>query len=104
MCRGARPEELLAGFKVFLSAVRAHEVSAPVIFVSIRPAPMRAARWFGAKRANGLIEAFAATRDDVIYLDVASLMFTDEEEMRDEIFRWDGLSLSEEGYMLLTSR
>lgn len=102
--QGRTPEELLEGFKVFLSALRAHEVSAPVIFVSIRPSPMRAARWFGAKRANGLIEAFAAARDDVIYLDVASLMFTADEEMRDEIFRWDGLSLSPEGYSLLTSR
>jgi len=102
--QGRTPEELLEGFKIFMSALRAHDVSAPVIFVSIRPSPMRAARWFGAKRANGLIEAFAATRDDVIYLDVASLMFTDSEEMRGDMFRWDGLSLSAEGYSLLTSR
>ena len=102
--QGRTPEELLEGFKIFMSALRAHDVSAPVIFVSIRPSPMRAARWFGAKRANGLIEAFAATRDDVIYLDVASLMFTDEDEMRGDMFRWDGLSLSAEGYDLLASR
>ncbi len=102
--QGRTPEELLEGFKVFMSALRAHDVSAPVIFVSIRPSPMRAARWFGAKRANGLIEAFAATREDVIYLDVASLMFTDDDEMRGDMFRWDGLSLSAEGYNLLASR
>ena len=102
--RGKTPEEVLESFRIFMSALRAHGVTAPVIFVSIRPSPMREARWFGAKRANGLIEEFATTRDDVIYLDVASLMFTSEDDMRRELFRWDGLSLSVEGYRLLTSR
>lgn len=102
--RGRTPEDVLESFQIFMSALRAHEVDAPVIFVSIRPSPMRAARWFGAKRANALIEEFAATRDDIVYLDVASLMFTEDDEMRDELFRWDGLSLSAEGYALLTSR
>jgi lysophospholipase L1-like esterase len=102
--RGKTPEEVLESFDVFMSALRAHGVEAPVVFVSIRPSPMRASRWLGAKRANGLIEEFAKPRDDIIYLDVASLMFTAEDEMRDELFRWDGLSLSTEGYALLTSR
>ena len=102
--RGKTPEDVLESFEVFMSALRAHNVSAPVIFVSIRPSPMRASRWLGARRANGLIEEFAKTREDIIYLDVASLMFTDRDEMRDELFRWDGLSLSAEGYALLTSR
>lgn len=102
--RGKTPEEVLESFQIFMSALRAHGVTAPVVFVSIRPSPMRATRWLGAKRANGLIERFAMTRDDVIYLDAASLMFTSGEEMRLELFRWDGLSLSAEGYRLLTSR
>lgn len=102
--RGKTPEDVLDSFTVFMSALRAHGVSAPVVFVSIRPSPMQATRWFGAKRANGLIEEFANERDDIIYLDVASLMFTAEDDMRDELFRWDGLSLSVEGYQLLTSR
>lgn len=101
---GETPEGVLDSFTVFMSALRAHGVTAPVIFVSIRPSPMRASRWLGAKRANGLIEEFAKMREDIIYLDVASLMFTVEEEMREELFRWDGLSLSDEGYLLLTSR
>ncbi len=102
--RGKTPEEVLESFTVFMAALRAHGIDAPVIFVSIRPSPMRAARWFGAKRANSLIEEFASGRDDVIYLDVASLMFTSHEEMRSELFRWDGLSLSPEGYRLFSSR
>lgn len=102
--RGKTPEEVLASFEIFMSALRAHGVAAPVIFVSIRPSPMRVSRWLGARRVNGLIEEFAATREDIIYLDVATLMFTADDNMREELFRWDGLSLSEEGYRLLVAR
>lgn len=102
--RGRTPEQVLESFQIFLSALRAHGVTAPVVFVSIRPAPMRAARWYGAKRTNSLIEELAASREDVIFLDVASLMLDEDDNVREDLFRWDGLSLSEEGYRLLTSR
>ena len=102
--RGRTPEDVLERFKVFMSALRAHGGAADVVFVSIRPSPSRESRWLGAKRANGLIEEFAETRDDILFINTASLMFDETGQMRDDLFRWDGLSLSDEGYHLLSAR
>ena len=102
--RGYRPEDVLEDFKIFVSAVRAHGIMAPIYFVSIRPSPLRESRWFGAKRANRLIETYANSTNGLHYIDVANDMFAADGSMRSELFNWDGLSLSEEGYALLAKK
>lgn len=96
--RGYRPEDLQRDLDVFLSAIRAHGVEAPVIFVSVRPSPMREARWLASKRANVLIQELADAHAGVYFIDVASGMFEADETLREALFRWDGLTLTDEGY------
>ena len=100
---GRRPEDVLADFKVLVSALRAHGVEAPIYFISIKPSPMRASRWLGVKRANALIEAYCRENDRLHYIDVASGMFDEAGEIRGELFRWDGLTLNAEGYRQLAA-
>lgn len=102
--RGRRPEDVLDDFKAFVDTLRAQGVEAPVYFVSIRPSPMRVSRWYGARRANELIEEYVRTRTDLHYIDVASQMFDARDNIRRELFRWDGLSLNASGYALLTEK
>lgn len=99
---GRRPEDVLDDFKILVSALRAHEVEVPIYFISIKPSPMRAARWLGVKRANGLIEAYCGQDDRLHYVDVTRGMFDERGDIRDELFRWDGLTLNEAGYRQLT--
>ena len=96
--RGYRPEDLQRDLDIFVAAVRAHGVKAPVIFVSIHPSPMRKARWLASKRANVLIRELADAHVGVYYIDVASSMFNEDQSLRADMFRWDGLSLTEKGY------
>ncbi|MBV1933456.1 MAG: hypothetical protein KUG59_02120, partial [Parvibaculaceae bacterium] len=96
--RGYRPEDLQRDLDIFVAAVRAHGVKAPVIFVSVRPSPMRKARWLASKRANVLIRELADAHAGVYYIDVASSLFNEDQSLRADMFRWDGLSLTEEGY------
>ncbi len=99
--RGYRPEDLQRDLDIFLAAVRAHGIKAPVIFVSVRPSPMGEARWLASKRANVLIQELADAHRGVYFIDVASSMFEPDQSLRSSLFRWDGLSLTPEGYAQL---
>jgi len=100
--RGRRPEDVLNDFKIFVATVRKAGVAAPIYFVSIRPSPMRSSRWLGAQRANALIQDYEKTAQGLYYIDVASFLFDEKGTLRRDFFRWDGLSLNEKGYALLT--
>ena len=102
--RGRRPEDVRDDFKKFVAALRAQGVEAPVYFVSLHPSPMRASRWFGAARANALIRDYEKSADNLFYIDVAEGMLDRHGKIRDELFRWDGLSLNASGYALLTGK
>lgn len=95
--RGRRPEDVLDDFKNFVVALRKAGVSAPVYFVSILPQPMRTSRWLGAKRANALIEDFSKTESDIHFIDATAGLIDSNDNVRREMFRWDGLSLSAAG-------
>lgn len=102
--RGRRPEDVLDDLKEFLAKLRAEGIQAPVYFVSIRPSPMRSSRWFGMRRANGLVEEYAKGEKGVHYIEAGAPFLDERGNVRDELFRWDGLSLSAEGYAVLASR
>jgi lysophospholipase L1-like esterase len=99
--RGRRPEDVLDDFKTFVTTLRAKGVTVPVYFAAIHPQPMRASRWYGAKRANELIKDYTKTAPGVHFIDIASGMFDRNDEIRGELFRWDGLSLDAQGYALI---
>jgi lysophospholipase L1-like esterase len=102
--RGRRPEDVLDDFKEFVAALRAQGVKAPVYFVSLHPSPMRVSRWFGAARANTLIQEYEKTADDLFFINIAEGMLDRRGNVRDDLFRWDGLSLNASGYALLTEK
>lgn len=102
--RGRRPEDVLDDFKNFVTMLRSHGLAAPIYFVSIRPSPMRASRWYGAARANALIEDYEKTQKGLYYIDVASPMFDLKDHIRSDLFLWDGLSLDGKGYALLAEK
>lgn len=101
---GRRPEDVLAEFKVFVSAVRAHNIHAPIYFISIKPSPMREVRWLGAKRSNDLIAAYCESQRRLSFIDGASAFIDEDGVINEELFGWDGLTLNEAGYKLLAAR
>src|SRR5690606_14899039 len=96
--RGRRPEDVLEDLAAFMTKLRAEGIKAPVYFVSIRPSPMRSSRWFGMRRANALVEDYAQTEKELHSIEAGAPFRDERGNARDELFRWDGLSLSAEGY------
>lgn len=101
--RGVTPEQILEDVKVFVAAVRAHGVDAPILFVSIKPSPLREVRWPGAKRTNTLIADYAAGTEGIEFVDATPMLTDDTGNMKGELYRWDGLTLNADGYWALTS-
>tara|TARA_R110000868_G_scaffold103998_3_gene286070 strand:+ start:1001 stop:1729 length:729 start_codon:yes stop_codon:yes gene_type:complete len=101
--RGRRPEDVLDDFRRFVETVREARVAAPIYFVSIHPEPMRASRWLGAKRANALIEAYVASDPRLHYIETSSAFLDGAGNVRDELFRWDGLSLNDTGRAIVAA-
>lgn len=101
--RGRRPEDVLDDFKTFVATVREARIAAPIYFVSIHPEPMRASRWLGAKRANALIAAYAESDPRLHYIETADAFLDGAGNVRDELFRWDGLSLNDKGRALMAA-
>ena len=100
--RGRRPEDVLDDFRNLVLSLRAENLAAPVYFVSIRPSPARKERWYGAQRANALIADYVSGERGLHFIDATPVMFDEKGDMREDLFRWDGLSLNEKGYAVLT--
>lgn len=96
--RGRRPEDLLDDFRTLVLSLRAEGEDAPVYFVSIRPAPAREERWYGAQRANALIADYVRREKGMYFIDVSSAMVDEKGNIREDLYRWDGLTLNDKGY------
>lgn len=96
--RGRRPEDLLDDFRTFALSLRAEGEDAPIYFVSLRPAPAREERWYGAQRANALIADYVRGEKEMYFIDVSSAMLDEQGNIRDDLYRWDGLTLNGKGY------
>ena len=97
---GASPADLAARFEVFMDMKTERLGDAPVYFLSVKPSYARLAELAAQSEANALIEAFAETRDDLIYVDIASPMM--DGETPKPIFISDQLHMNLDGYAIWT--
>ena len=104
--QGAQPGEVLTRFRTFVENVRERLGRVPILFLSVKPSPIRF--WNSAKirHTNALI-ADAICKQGVEahmhFLDVFHPMLNDAREPRRELFDGDGLHMNATGYALWTS-
>lgn len=99
---GKVAEDVVACFRTFASRVQASLPTTHIYYVSIKPSPLRYCDWPRQREANRQIAALCKTSSRLTYIDVASAMFCAEDTPARELFRFDGLHLSEKGYALWT--
>lgn len=101
-CEGT-PEEVLEGFKTFVSRIHAELPETRIYFLAIKPSVLRWGVWPEMRRANDLIRAFCETRPGLHFIDVASPMLDGQGQPRADIFEADNLHLNARGYDLWAS-
>ena len=96
------PAAVFADFRHFVGLVHSAFPQTPVYFIAIKPSLSRWDRWPVMRSVNQQIEAWVAQTPGVEYLDIATPMLGASGEPRDELFAFDGLHLSGEGYRVWT--
>jgi len=102
---GKSPETVEADFRALVARIRAHQPTVPIYYLTIKASRLRWDAWPEMDRANQLIAAMAASDPTLHVIDVSAPMIErgGGGEPPSELFLFDGLHLSAEGYALWTS-
>lgn len=100
LARGRTPEAVLAAFETLMDALRARLPEVPVLYLSIKPSPVRWGRIAAIRRANALVATYAEAQPGVAFVDVFTPMLDPLGRPRRALYLRDGLHLSRAGYAL----
>jgi lysophospholipase L1-like esterase len=99
---GRTPQQVLDSYRQFLAVVRPALPATSILFVSVKPSPIRRHLLGAMRETNRLVIDEIRRRSDarLEYLDVFAPMLDAAGEPRRELFVEDQLHLSHEGYLL----
>lgn len=97
---GASPADVAERFSVFMDMKTDRFGDAPVYFLSVKPSFARLTELGAQSEANALIKAAAETREDLIFVDIATPMM--EGDTPKQIFISDQLHMNLDGYAIWT--
>jgi len=101
MAKGLSPKEVLKDFKTLSGKITASLPDTPLIYVAIKPSIKRKSLWPEMKQANDLIAAYCAQTDHLYFADITKPML--KQNLSPELFKNDGLHLTDKGYELWKS-
>jgi len=104
MGAGKEPERLLQDFRGLVARLRAARPGLPIVYIGLRPSPVRWAIRERVQRANALIAAECASLGHTAFVEVYSLMVDGQGALREELFMPDHLHMKPEGYALWRPR
>ena len=94
---GKTPQEIFEDFKSFSALVNDSLAGVPLFFIAIKPSIAREKMLEQMQQANKLIDEYCKTKDNLIFIDVASEMM-DQDVIRPDIFIEDNLHMNDKGY------
>lgn len=97
------PRQVRDDFAAFVARVRRDLPTVRIAFIAIKPSPARAHLLDRMREANALVRDYAATRRDVVFIDVFTPMMSRAGGVRADLFAEDGLHLNRAGYDLWKS-
>ncbi|NLU92138.1 GDSL-type esterase/lipase family protein [Chitinophaga sp. Ak27] len=93
-------DTMLLRFQQLYGAIRAKLPAIPIIYISIKPSPSRAAFLEKAKQTNALIKNFLAKEKQSVFVDIYSKMLDKSGQPRKELFLDDMLHMNKQGYAI----
>jgi lysophospholipase L1-like esterase len=100
---GKFSEQISVDFERLVRAVHARLPQTRIIYLGIKPSPLRWLQVDRMRLANDIIQAICQRDDRLAFLDFDNLMLGWDEKPRRELFVEDGLHLSPQGYQLWTA-
>ena len=100
---GKTTEEVTIQFERFVRAIHAKLPQTRIVYIAIKPSPLRWMTIDRMRAANAMIRQICSRDDRIAYLDVDGPMLGWDERPRPELYAADGLHLSAQGYQLWTT-
>lgn len=101
LAAGKTPQQVLADFHAFVKKVRdGLGDRVPITYISIKPSLKRWALVDRIKEANALIAQEGKSQKNVDFVDIFPAMLGPDGKPRAELFRPDGLHMTDKGYAI----
>ena len=100
---GKTTEEVTIQFERFVRAIHAKLPQTRIVYIGIKPSPLRWMTIDRMRAANAMIRQICSRDDRIAYVDVDGAMLGWDEKPRPELYAADGLHLSAQGYQLWTT-
>jgi lysophospholipase L1-like esterase len=100
IAEGATAADVLGEIKRFVGIVKKSLPNTRVLFVSIKPSPLRWSFWPEMRRANELIRTELSLEKKVRFVDVAAAMLDKNGKPKGGIYESDRLHLNGNGYAI----
>lgn len=97
---GADASMVLARFIQLSEMIQTDFPTTPIVFISIKPSPIRKEYLTSIKAANLLIETYIDLQPNIFFLDVFSQMMLSTDEIDTSLFLEDQLHMNEKGYKI----
>jgi lysophospholipase L1-like esterase len=100
---GTTTEQIANAFEQYFRAVHAKLPATRIVYIGIKPSPLRWAQVDRMRSANVVIEQFCQRDDRLAFVDVDHAMLGWDEKPRPELYQADGLHLTPAGYHILNT-
>jgi len=100
---GTSSEQIAIAFEQFVRAVHAKLPATRIVYIGIKPSPLRWAQVDRMRSANVVIEQFCQRDDRLAFVDIDHAMLGWDEKPRPELYQADGLHLTPAGYHILNT-
>ncbi len=95
---GRSPDAVVADFQAFARSAHKHLPNTKLIYLAIKPSPLRWKMWAQSQTVNARIQKLTKKNDHDLYVDVATPILGEDGQPRKEFFRDDDLHMNAKGY------
>ena len=101
---GASAASVNQAFADFVGKVKAGVPGVKIVFLAIKPSIARWKKWPEMRKANAMVKDLCEKTEGVSYLDCTAEMLGEDGRPRKELYRPDGLHMSDAGYEIWNSK
>lgn len=103
LAAGKSPEQVVKDYEAFVAAIRERLPETKIVYIGIKPSLARWRLAEEAQRANAALKQACERCEDCEFVDVWTPMLGEDGMPKKDLYVWDGLHMTPEGYAIWTA-